>query len=78
MPPTRLVDTTGAGDSFTAALAVSHAEGEDLHTAAGRAAAVGAHVVAHDEVIPALPYRSDLSDRLWPPVDESTASNAHL
>lgn len=78
VPPTRLVDTTGAGDSFTAALAVSLAEGEDLHTAAGRAAAVGAHVVAHDEVIPALPYRSDLSDRLWPPVDESTASNAHL
>ena len=37
-----IVDTTGAGDAFTAALAVSVARGEDLRTAARLANAAGA------------------------------------
>lgn len=64
-PPTDLVDTTGAGDSFTGALTVALLEGDDLETAAVRAAEVGSYVVARQEVIPALPHRSELSERLW-------------
>ena len=73
-PPVDLVDTTGAGDSFTAALTVSLIEGDDLETSARRAAAVGAHVVAHNEVVPALPHRTELSAQLWPPLGGSADS----
>lgn len=74
-PPTGLVDTTGAGDSFTGALTVALAEGDDLETAATRAAEVGAFVVARPEVIPSLPYRGELSERLWPSSSGSTSDN---
>ncbi len=59
-PATRVVDTTGAGDSFTAALAVELAAGRSVAEAAAFATRVGAHTVAHHEVIPALPYRAEL------------------
>lgn len=65
-PPVELVDTTGAGDSFTGALTVALVEGSDLETAAERAAEVGAFVVGRHEVVPSLPHRSELSDLLWP------------
>jgi ribokinase len=55
-----VVDTTGAGDSYTAALAVSLAEGRPLAEAARFAAAAGAHAVTIAGVIPSLPTRSDL------------------
>jgi len=55
-----VVDTTGAGDSFTGAAAVALAEGADPMTAAQFGARAGAWTVAHSEVIPALPRRSDL------------------
>ncbi|MBB2910732.1 ribokinase [Streptosporangium becharense] len=55
-----VVDTTGAGDAFTAALAVRIAEGASLAEAVGFAAAAGAHAVGRAEVIPALPHRSDV------------------
>ncbi|MBC7309841.1 MAG: bifunctional hydroxymethylpyrimidine kinase/phosphomethylpyrimidine kinase, partial [Tetrasphaera sp.] len=55
-----VVDTTGAGDSFTGAAAVALAEGADPMTAAQFGARAGAWTVAHAEVIPALPHRSDL------------------
>lgn len=55
VPATAVVDTTGAGDAFTAAIAVALAQGESAVTAARFAARVGAYVVAHHEVIPALP-----------------------
>lgn len=70
-----LVDTTGAGDSFTAALTVALIEGDDLETAAKRAAEVGAFVVAREEVIPSLPHRRELSDQLWPTSNSSTSDN---
>ena len=55
-----VVDTTGAGDAFTAGLAVELAAGRTVLDAAAFAARVGAYVVARHEVIPALPHRSDL------------------
>ncbi|MES2169894.1 MAG: ribokinase [Actinomycetota bacterium] len=58
-PPT-IVDTTGAGDSFTAALAVALCAGLDPVAAARWAAAAGSHAVAYREVIPALPRLGDL------------------
>lgn len=60
LPVERVVDTTGAGDSFTAALAVSLAEGHGLADAARFAAAAGAHAVTIAGVIPALPTRDEL------------------
>lgn len=57
----RVVDTTGAGDSFTAALAVGLVEGMPLRDAARFAAAAGAHAVTVAEVIPALPTRENIS-----------------
>ena len=59
-PVTEVVDTTGAGDAFTAAVAVAVAEGADPVEAARFAVRVGAHVVGHREVIPALPTRSQI------------------
>ena len=55
-----VVDTTGAGDAFTAGLAVELAAGRTVLDAAAFAARVGAYVVARHELIPALPHRSDL------------------
>ena len=60
VPVTQVVDTTGAGDAFTAAVAVALAEGAEPVEAARFGARVGAHVVAHREVIPALPTRSQI------------------
>jgi ribokinase len=59
----RVVDTTGAGDAFTAALAVAIAEGRTLPEAARFAAVAGAHAVTVAEVVPALPYRADVEAR---------------
>lgn len=60
LPVEHVVDTTGAGDSFTAALAVALAEGHGLADAARFAAAAGAHTVTIAGVIPALPTRAEL------------------
>ncbi|WP_031507882.1 ribokinase [Streptomyces megasporus] len=60
-PAGTVVDTTGAGDSFTAALAVALAEGRDLDQAARFAAAAGAHTVTIAGVVPALPTRDQLN-----------------
>ncbi|MGA8048254.1 MAG: ribokinase [Dermatophilaceae bacterium] len=62
----RVVDTTGAGDAFTAATAVALADGADPISAARFAARVGSYVVGHHEVIPALPTRAEL-DRMADP-----------
>lgn len=60
----RVVDTTGAGDSFTAALCTALAEGATLADAARLAARAGAHTVTRAGVIPALPTRADLADEI--------------
>lgn len=56
----RVVDSTGAGDAFNAALAVSLASGAGLDTAVARAVKAGAHAVQHLGVIPSLPSAEDL------------------
>lgn len=60
-PAREVVDTTGAGDAFTAAFAVALVEGRDVVEAARWAAQAGAHAVSIAEVVPSLPYRSDLA-----------------
>ncbi|HEY8454719.1 MAG TPA: ribokinase [Actinopolymorphaceae bacterium] len=62
--PSRVVDTTGAGDAFTAALAVELAEKRPLTSAVATALAAGTHVVGRTGVIPALPTREQLDAAL--------------
>ncbi len=57
-----VVDTTGAGDAFTAALAVALVEGRPLPDAVRCAASAGAHAVGVTGVIDALPRRAQLTD----------------
>lgn len=61
VPVDGVVDTTGAGDAFTAALAVGLVEGMSLRAAAAFAAAAGAHAVTVAEVIPSLPTREQIT-----------------
>ena len=58
-PPAKAVDTTGAGDTFTAVLAVRLAEGEPLTEACLAANAAAAKSVEKKYVLPALPRRTD-------------------
>ena len=60
VPAPAVVDTTGAGDAFTAALSVALAEGMRTDEAVRFAAAAGAHAVSIAEVIPSLARRSDI------------------
>lgn len=59
-----VVDTTGAGDAFTAAFAVALAEGRDEREAVRWGCAAGAHMVEHPGVVPGLPTRDELERRL--------------
>jgi ribokinase len=61
--PVRVIDTTGAGDAFTAGLAVSLAEGCDLPSAIQFAGCNGALACTKYGVIPSLAVRADV-DRL--------------
>lgn len=60
----KIVDTTGAGDSFTSALAVAIGEGRELREAIRFAAASGAHSVGIAGVINSLPRRDDIERKL--------------
>jgi ribokinase len=62
--PATAVDTTGAGDAFTAAFAVALAEGRDPVEAVRWGCAAGAHMVEHPGVVPGLPTRAQLEQRL--------------
>jgi ribokinase len=62
--PARAVDTTGAGDAFCAAFAVALAEGASDDDAVRWGCAAGAHMVEHEGVIPGLPTRAQLEERL--------------
>ena len=55
-----VVDSTGAGDTFSAALAVALSEGASLTDAVRFANAAGALSVTKYGVIPSLPYRKDV------------------
>jgi ribokinase len=63
VPPiaaSQVVDTTGAGDSFTAALSVALVEGQPLASAVQFAAAAGSHAVTIEGVIDSLPTREHI------------------
>lgn len=55
-----VVDTTGAGDAFTAAFSVAIAEGKNPVEAAQFASLAGAHAVTIEQVIPSLATRDQL------------------
>ncbi len=56
----KVVDTTGAGDSFSGTLAASLAEGRSLEESVSFAVAAGGLACTRLGVIPALPYRKDV------------------
>lgn len=56
------VDTTGAGDSFTGALAVALSEGKELLDAVSFANLTGSYCVTKKEVVPGLPTRNQLNE----------------
>jgi ribokinase len=58
--PVNVVDTTGAGDAFTCALATALAEGEPLITAVRFGTFAGALACTKLGVIPALPRRAEV------------------
>ena len=58
-PAAKAVDSTGAGDTFNAVLAVRLAEGDELREACVAANAAAAQSVAVKYVLPSLPYRKD-------------------
>ena len=60
----RVVDTTGAGDAFCAAFAVALAENQPTLDAVRWGCAAGAHMVEHEGVVPGLPTRAELEERL--------------
>jgi ribokinase len=62
--PVRAVDPTGAGDAFTAALAVFWAEGIGLREAARRASAVAALTVTRSGTQAAFPTQAEVQDWL--------------
>jgi ribokinase len=59
-----VVDTTGAGDAFTAAFAVGLAEGLSDVDAVRWGCAAGAFMVEHPGVVPGLPTRAQLEEKL--------------
>lgn len=60
----RAVDSTGAGDAFTGALAYRLAEGDDLVVAARFAARVGAYSTTRHGAQPSYPTPDELADFL--------------
>jgi ribokinase len=63
-PRVTVVDTTGAGDAFSAGLAVALSEGMSLREAARFAACCGALACTVAEVIPSLPRRAQVQQML--------------
>jgi ribokinase len=62
--PASVVDTTGAGDAFTAAFAVGLAESLSDLDAVRWGCAAGAYMVEHPGVVPGLPTRAQLDEKL--------------
>lgn len=58
-----VVDTTGAGDAFTAGYVTARLEGKDPTTAGERGSRTAAHCVAERGAIAALPTRDELEER---------------
>lgn len=62
IPASQVVDTTGAGDSFTAALAVALVDGLPLKAAVQYGSAAGSYAVTIEGVIAALPTSQDIEN----------------
>jgi ribokinase len=62
-PAVTVRDTTGAGDAFSAGMAVALSEGQSLEEAARFAVCCGSLACTVDEVIPSLPARAEV-DRI--------------
>lgn len=60
----KVVDTTGAGDCFTAAFAVASQEGQDRRAALRFASAAAGICVSGGGAMPSLPWRSDVDKLL--------------
>ncbi|MFC4782866.1 ribokinase [Nocardioides sp. MAHUQ-72] len=61
--PATVVDTTGAGDTFTGVLAATLAAGADLDTAAVRAVVAGALAVESAGAVPSIPTADQIRAR---------------
>ncbi len=59
VPKVKVIDTTAAGDSFTAAVAVALSEGKGIDDAVAFANAVGTLTVQKKGAISSLPYRRE-------------------
>jgi ribokinase len=59
-PPVTVADTTGAGDTFVAALTVALLEGQDHQRALAFACAAGALATTRPGAQPSLPYRAEV------------------
>ena len=59
-PPVQAVDTTGAGDTFTAALTLALVEGQSLTEALRFACAAGAAATQRSGAQPSLPTREEV------------------
>ena len=73
-PAANAVDSTGAGDTFNAVLAVRLAEGESLRDACVAANAAAARSVAVRYVLPSLPRRDDAARKFDGRVSAARAS----
>lgn len=62
--PSKCVDTTGAGDTFSAALAVGIGEGMELVEAVTFANMAASMSVEIEGVVPSIPYRKSVNERL--------------
>ena len=61
-PKPTVVDTTGAGDAFSAAFAVALARGAAPADAAAYGVLAGSHAVTVAEAVPSFPRRADIGD----------------
>ena len=62
--PAAVVDTTGAGDTFTGVLAASLAAGGGLDAAVARAVVAGALAVERLGAVPAIPTAAQIDERI--------------
>ena len=63
-PHAQVVDTTGAGDTFTGAVAAALARGESLGQAVWFGSCAGSLAVESSGAVPSIPFRSAIQERM--------------
>ena len=63
-PSAKVVDTTGAGDTFTGVLAATLAEGEPIAAAVERAVVAATLSVETEGAVPSIPHRGQIDRRM--------------